>query len=674
MKELIIKNKQLYSFDIFDTLITRTVATPLGIFSIIQRKLCNDILYKNIPQFLKDNFYDIRVGSEMYCRANKFLRCNTSEITLEEIYEVMSKNQGLTKNQIEKLINLEINIELQNIVPISKNIDKLKSFVNEGKRVVLISDMYLSSKRLKYILSHIDPIFSEIKIYVSNEYGCDKVSGQLYKFVAKEEDVQFNSWLHFGDNIVADVKSAKLNRIKTEHLPQEDFLPYENFYLWANLNNVYLQGQIGCAKLTRTLSTDKSDAYKFGCSYASIILYNYVNWLLEQSIKRGFKTLHFIARDGFVLKEIADIIIQTKNLDIKTRYIYGSRLAWRIPDESNFNNYINWIFSEYLHLFNINFLVSRLNITREELNRFIKISDYSGVIKNKNLEKLKRELLHNTNLKDYIIKKNVSKKELLIKYFKESIDFSSENIVFVDVNGSGRTQDLISTFINSTFGNKKVAGFYFHLETNSEQNESPKFAYISTTNFHSSCIELLCRALHGQTLGYERSNDKIVPIFEPYQTQKLLDWGYESYLQGIKDFTSNMLDFENRNDVILDSYEPYKMYFKFFMNHLDNQTANIIGGIPYSSVGAEQYLSECAPEYNIKDAIGMLLMKHKIGKFSFISYARSNKLIKKIIKFKEKYGSLRKFIINIYVNKKCNVAYFRFMGVKISLRKLLCIQ
>ena len=82
MKTLI-KAKNLYSFDIFDTLISRRVGIPTGIFALIQEKIQSD---SALPQKLRDNFYNIRIDAERFVRdtANKSGR--SIDILFEEIY------------------------------------------------------------------------------------------------------------------------------------------------------------------------------------------------------------------------------------------------------------------------------------------------------------------------------------------------------------------------------------------------------------------------------------------------------------------------------------------------------------------------------------------------------------------------------------------------------------
>ena len=47
----------LYSFDIFDTIITRNTATPDGIFALMQYDLQHNRKYVAIDKYIKDNFY-----------------------------------------------------------------------------------------------------------------------------------------------------------------------------------------------------------------------------------------------------------------------------------------------------------------------------------------------------------------------------------------------------------------------------------------------------------------------------------------------------------------------------------------------------------------------------------------------------------------------------------------
>jgi len=216
------KQIKLYSFDIFDTLITRRVAAPVGIFALMQEKLNQDL-----PEDFRSNFYQIRIDSERYARDIKLKESGTKEINFDEIYYLMQKQYSLNDSAVCEIKNLELQTELENFVPVTDNINKIKELTSNGNKVILISDMYHSTKTIKNFLLHIDTVFENIPIYISSEYKASKGDGKLYLKVKETENVKFGEWKHFGDNKFADIKKAKSFGIKTVHTPLPELMPYE---------------------------------------------------------------------------------------------------------------------------------------------------------------------------------------------------------------------------------------------------------------------------------------------------------------------------------------------------------------------------------------------------------------------------------------------------------------
>ena len=67
----------VYSFDVFDTLITRTTAEPKGIFTIMEEILRKDALYERYPLHLRRHFRQFRVegraGGRGRCDAGTYI-------------------------------------------------------------------------------------------------------------------------------------------------------------------------------------------------------------------------------------------------------------------------------------------------------------------------------------------------------------------------------------------------------------------------------------------------------------------------------------------------------------------------------------------------------------------------------------------------------------------------
>lgn len=79
----------------------------------------------------------------------------------------------------------------------------MKSLVQAGKRVVIISDMYLEEGTIRRILTKIDPVFETLLMYISSKYGAAKYTGKIYQ-IAWEKEGKPRRWFHCGDDPLRD--------------------------------------------------------------------------------------------------------------------------------------------------------------------------------------------------------------------------------------------------------------------------------------------------------------------------------------------------------------------------------------------------------------------------------------------------------------------------------------
>ena len=150
----------MYSFDIFDTLITRKTYSPYGIFSIMKDKLIRlqkDSMNMSANEWVP-NFDSLRISAEQSIRT-VFSYQNKEDVTLSDIYRELSNIICDDTLDLEWLKQLEIETELENIVPIYSGIETVKKLYHDGKKVVLISDMYLSSDVIRQMLCQFDDCF-----------------------------------------------------------------------------------------------------------------------------------------------------------------------------------------------------------------------------------------------------------------------------------------------------------------------------------------------------------------------------------------------------------------------------------------------------------------------------------------------------------------------------------
>ena len=176
------------SFDIFDTLLYRTVNRPTDVFFLMER-------YAE-QEFGITGFYEKRVQAERSARKMTY----AEDVTLSDIYDVMR----LDRQTAEALMEYEKQTELAVLRPDWVMSELLKWCIREGKKVLIISDMYQSEEFLSGALKRAG-IENWDGLYLSSREGVTKASGELYRYVMERERITDKKrWVHFGDNLRSD--------------------------------------------------------------------------------------------------------------------------------------------------------------------------------------------------------------------------------------------------------------------------------------------------------------------------------------------------------------------------------------------------------------------------------------------------------------------------------------
>jgi predicted HAD superfamily hydrolase len=655
-------NIELFSFDIFDTLITRKIATPYGVFAIMQDILLKDSHY-NIPKYIRQNFYEYRMAAERYMYSYNSFTYDYSDCNFDEIYEIFKSNYSLSDMQTNSLKELEKKIEYENVIPIGENIDFVKKILSQNNNVILISDMYHSSSFIKSLLVQFDKTFENIPLYVSNEFKKKKHGGELYKDIKNIYNVAYEKWFHFGDNLISDIQDAQTLGIKAIRYVNFELTNNQNLLLNKIPQDKKLQLMIGCEKIS--CLENKNEIYKIGATLAGPILVPYVLWLLREARQKGLKRLYFIARDGYILKKIADSIIEENNFDIETKYIYGSRIAWQLPALTIDVNHLIHIIKQYGT--NKELLSKSLDITEKELVSFLpKYFDF------KNKHDIFNALKDNKEFVNTIHEKHQSACLNLINYLKQEIDFSDDNFAFVDLSGSGVTQNCLASVIN-TFYPKPIISYYLRNGVYKIQPQNVERYFYLLRNDGCAKLELLVRAPHGQTLGYklDENDFRYYPILDE-KSSALSNWDFDNYIKGILEYSKNCIKtLDAHQDLDIENSFIPSSYLDWLGLEIDAKTAEILGSVIFSHNGSKES-NPIAPKISQLDAIKYLLglSKLKTDLYDF-SYMRSDNTVKKILDFKKEFSSLRKYLLHVQYSKRKKEFYLMIFGCKIGLQKLL---
>lgn len=621
----------LYSFDIFDTLFSRQCIYPSSVFDCIRRKMENsDLGYSSyfIRKFTQIRRWCEANVREYYKKSVLIRKDERLEIQLSEIYDRMAELHDLTTEQKEQLIIWECEEEIRSVIPLSDNINYLKERLAEGNDVVLISDMYLPKETITAMLAKADPLLADLPLFLSSENGYQKTTRQLFLEVYASLDYHYSQWIHSGDNHFADVVQPSRLGIKTRHLPTPEMNSYEKEL--ASYTEEY--GVHSVVKLFCNFRlAGHDDREIFAYEYASLYFVPYVHWAVTDAVKRGYKTLYFISRDGYYLKRMADTIIEAKGLNIRTKYIYGSRKAWRVPsfieqvDEEFFEPYGN-----FSGVRNFEKLLQALLLDEETFDRFFPEFVYLKTKKRYSdqlIADISKKLKYSGTYREYLLGVAKKQRPIVLDYLRQEIDFT-ESFAFVEYWGRGYTQDCLTRLLQEAAGQNVKDAMYYVRSIYPTIDNSVRYNY--TCNTHSVVFaESIFANLPYKTIEhYELKNGRIEPVFNSCENDEAMNQALETYLvQFAKDFCALQLEDEETTGHYL--YDFGMAYFKPSTD--DHILLDVFGSLK-DAVALGERAEEYAPPVTMKTIIDWMHGKSYHTKSFQMSMKKSKPIYRWIYK------------------------------------------
>ena len=292
------------AFDVFDTLIVRPFVRPDDLFDFIERITG------------KEGFGKARRDAERQAR-----RRIRPEIDLDEIYTVLdSRYSDLKAVEIEKEIAL--------CRADSEALALYVSFIKEGKKIILVSDMYLPRNVLEEILGRCG--FSGYStLYLSNELDLNKASGSVYDLITEEN----GPVLMIGDNERSDVRNAVSHGLKAER-----WIPLRERYYASHPREKRYCGKHGDASLIAGIDILRWQAlgdgeywYDTAGRFGGPMVFSFTNFVKRCS--EGYDRVLFVSRDGYV-----PMLAYREMGGEDSAYIYCSRMLSTVLGGNNLSD------------------------------------------------------------------------------------------------------------------------------------------------------------------------------------------------------------------------------------------------------------------------------------------------------------------------------------------------
>lgn len=294
-----IESHDVISFDIFDTLLMRKVLYPTDVFDLVEQRAAANGL--KLPRGFKNYRNQAEVSQDR------------EGIGLDGIYATLKKMINLTDEEVVALKKMEMEAERDVLMTRPALAEAGRYAKSLGKKVLLVSDMYLPPMFLEEVLSEKGIEFYD-KIYISDYYGTSKGEG-LFKVVREENPAE--TYMHIGDNQDVDGWGARRSGIDSFTIksaleafrssgvshPFKYMEEYnERLLLGLFLTRAYLDPFVIDEHGKRHVVDIKDFAGLFVAPLAA----SFVSWLLNKARERGFEAMLFASRDGYAFKKMYD--------------------------------------------------------------------------------------------------------------------------------------------------------------------------------------------------------------------------------------------------------------------------------------------------------------------------------------------------------------------------------
>lgn len=335
-KEVVL-NKDTVTFDLFDTLLIRRVHDPDIVKLPVARFISTRASQVGIS-ISWEKVQQIRDEVEALNRAETAKKFTDHEAhyptfmatTLQQIF-----TDSYTDNLLAEVTSYELTMENRMLVPRKELVDWLKELSAQGKRILIISDIYLPSQHLKQLVEYAGIIDFVEDVISSADTFLAKASGEAFPFIEKKFNLSKDQWVHIGDNPISDGlrptefgvealvindSSEKLRKnITRRYYDYSDGKPF-----WrGRVLQQFMQPHEG-------ENVKRDDLYVEGYNFLAPLLGGFVQEIAERAAEQKITKIFFLSREGYTFKKFWEkampLLFPAGNIP-EIEYLYVSRMA-----------------------------------------------------------------------------------------------------------------------------------------------------------------------------------------------------------------------------------------------------------------------------------------------------------------------------------------------------------
>lgn len=512
------------SFDVFDTLLDRPLLRPTDVFTVARERV-----NESREAHLEQSWTTVRIEAEQACYQNPAVG---PDISLHDIYTEIGLRSRLPQGILDIAMRAEIDAEVQMLRATERGRAAFFAAVQAGKRIVIVSDMYLPPHAISDALRK-QQLDTWDRLIVSGHDKVGKHSGTAYAFLLTEYPDQ--RILHIGDNRSSDFSIPLSLGIDAYHLST----PLESAHIRGSalalepLARVKENPNHTVLEFNRSLTggliqrwLDRQDrptpAQEIGFSVLGPMLVGFSQWLHQTALDHRTRRLAFLSREGALLKRAYEHLWGPEAVD--STYVYASRRMMNLTSIDSFGSQ------------ELDFLCASGAPLRAEdyVRRFVpaiprgtvaQAASQVGISPREFLEPKDSARLRALFLKleHEILALTKAERSVVVEYLREE-GLSHPDTAVVDVGWQGSIQGALRKLMN----NPELGGYYFGIHpTAKTQGRSEMHGYVdgrlpgSQGEWQRHCllpgvevVELMfANPLEPSILTVSRVDGEFVPVY-----------------------------------------------------------------------------------------------------------------------------------------------------------------
>lgn len=540
------QEKDIISFDLFDTLLVRRIHDP-DLVKLPVARYISSLAKQQGLRWSWEKVQELRDTIEQRQRAKTGSEYDDHEacypIFMANLLQQIFADQ-YNEQLLSKVTGFELFMENSMLVPRKPFIKWLGELAEAGKRVFIISDMYLPASHLKNLVKHAGMLDLVEDVISSADSFLAKASGLAYPMIAEKYSLQPDNWLHIGDNPHSDGMRAAEAGIDALiiHDPREDQRKslIKRYYNYS-LGKPFWRGRT-LQQLMAPLEGEnipQSPLYSDGYNFLGPLVGIFVQKIAEHCLKNNITKVFFLSREGWTFKRYWEKVMPTlypaKGLP-EIEYLYVSRMALagascgyqgltKTNADIAFLPPGNRDFRDLCRIFSLTPerfipLLHNYGLTAETC--LSHIHDGYDPDNKKRFE----EVLEDPLFQEEVKKQTLTANKAMQKYFQDAGLFDHERVAIVDIGWLGTIQRFLYEAIAHRQDCPKCFGYLFGAtrgipypvsENNSMEGvmyDRDRFDLAGSTIFYARDIfEEACRAPYPTLNGYKLTDEGYELVF-----------------------------------------------------------------------------------------------------------------------------------------------------------------